>query len=533
MPAQIPSTGALRQAKSRALSLKKLHSDPINALSIMKLENRSIRDIGYDKFFVHFWSDLQLKIYKECCLKSKTPTISFDATGGCCRKLKRINQQLGGPIFLYEGVVNVNNQNFTALSMLSEQHDNLSISLWMKRWLRFNIPAPKVVISDQSLALMSAIVQSFTQYNTLEKYLNVCFSLLQNNDGEKPICFIRNDVNHFVHLITTWQPLKLSKYPRTKQLFTRAMCLLIFCKTLDEAKHVLEAIFTIALSKYDGPCTTSDGELPRKTACAHSKKILQSLISNNIDDLIEYVNSRDLEAQTIEETEHENDDSDTINIFSFKDWAKQIALACEILVENVIGEYDNAQYVPELVPIIINSMKLFPCWSSIMVNVFGFGEEIASSCRIESHFNNLKNRVLKNEELPIRVDSLVEKMLEHYAGDHLLLHALTNVKESRAAQLLVEDVQSLPIIIEDDCIKSNIPEDDSNTNNSKTIRSLKDIESFYDNIPSDNSNELDEVSDCVQCIACENGDLPTGLHHCSNCNKVCAFNWVFCEFSKH
>jgi len=46
-----------------------------------------------------------------------------------------------------------------------------------------------------------------------------------------------------------------------------------------------------------------------------------------------------------------------------------------------------------------------------MVNVFGFGEEIASSCRVENHFNNLKNRVLKNEELLIRVDSLVKKIV--------------------------------------------------------------------------------------------------------------------------
>ncbi|KAF0707661.1 Uncharacterized protein FWK35_00033127 [Aphis craccivora] len=84
---------------------------------------------------------------------------------------------------------------------------------------------------------------------------------------------LQNDVDHFIHLITTWQPLQLSKYPRTKQLFTREM-------------------------------------LPALN-----------------------VNSR---------------------------WAKKIALAYEIQVENIIGEYDNKQYVPELVPIIINSMKLFP-----------------------------------------------------------------------------------------------------------------------------------------------------------------------------
>jgi len=134
----------------------------------------------------------------------------------------------------------IKNKSFTVFSMLSEQHDNVSISLWLKRWLRSTtVTPPKVVISDQSLTLMSALIQSFTQYNSLEKYLNLCFTILKaktNNEQIIPTCFIRNDVNHFVHLITEWQPLKTSKYPRTKQLFCRAMCLLIFCKNMDEAK---------------------------------------------------------------------------------------------------------------------------------------------------------------------------------------------------------------------------------------------------------------------------------------------------------
>lgn len=164
-------------------------------------------------------------------------------------------------------------------------------------------------------------------------------------------------------------------------------------------------------------------------------------------------------------------------------------------------------------------MKLFPCWSSIMLNVFGFGEDTASSCRIESHFNNLKNRILKNEELPIIIDSLVEKMSEHYAGDHLLLEALTNVNELKAAPLPVVNVQSsldtLPIINEGDYIKNNTTED----NSKRTTQPHRNIDLFY-NIPSEKSNELSpEVFDYVQCKYCDNGDIPTGLYHYSVCNK--------------
>lgn len=72
-----------------------------------------IKDIGLDKFFVHFWSHLQLQIYKENYDKTKVPTISFDATGGCCKRIKRGSKEYSGPIFLYEGVMNINNQTFT------------------------------------------------------------------------------------------------------------------------------------------------------------------------------------------------------------------------------------------------------------------------------------------------------------------------------------------------------------------------------------------------------------------------------------
>ncbi|KAF0701704.1 Uncharacterized protein FWK35_00029932 [Aphis craccivora] len=47
-------------------------------------------------------------------------------------------------------------------------------------------------------------------------------------------------------------------------------------------------------------------------------------------------------------------------------------------------------------------MKLFPCWSNIILNVFGYGENIATSSRSESNFNNIKTRVFNHENMPVR-----------------------------------------------------------------------------------------------------------------------------------
>lgn len=202
----------MRQAKSKTLLLSRLHDDPIIALGIFKNSDRygaAIHDIGFDKFFVHFWSDLQLKIYRDSYSKMQPVTISFDATGGVCKKIKRYDNQRSGAIFLYEGVMNLSGESFTVLSMLSEQHDNVSISLWLKRWIRHDVKVPQIAVSDQSLPLMSGIVQAFTQYDSLEKYLEVCFAILNGHtEANIPKCFIRNDINHFIHLVTQWPPLK-------------------------------------------------------------------------------------------------------------------------------------------------------------------------------------------------------------------------------------------------------------------------------------------------------------------------------------
>lgn len=99
-----------------------------------------------------------MKIYQDYSKKEKIPKISYDATGGCVQKIITNIDKRSGPIFLYEGVMNIDERRFTVMSMLSEQHETISISTWLKTWLTCGFEAPKVVICDQSLAFMSAKV---------------------------------------------------------------------------------------------------------------------------------------------------------------------------------------------------------------------------------------------------------------------------------------------------------------------------------------------------------------------------------------
>jgi len=121
-----------------------------------------------------------------------------------------------------------------------------------------------------------------------------------------------------------------------------------------------------------------------------------------------------------------------------------------------------------------------------MVNLFRYGDNIASSSIIESNFNNIKNRVFKNDNLPIRVDDFVERLVEFYRDDHLILQA----KESKKST-------EVPLIKDD----------------SEPICSPLSSDEFYTTFNKPSQNTL------APCIACKNGDFSTGLHHCSNCNK--------------
>lgn len=349
----MPNLNSLQKAKSRAIAAQRLHADPVLALCIMK-ENggygSAIRNIGINKFFVHFWSDLQLKVYKESYSKVDTPTMCFDATGGCVRKLKRQNNTYSGSIFLYDGVMKVNEQTFTVLSMLSEEHDNISIRVWIQRWLRCGVQSPKVVICDQSLALMSALVQSFTQFTSLEMYLDVCMKLTQGqNCTEIPFCYIRNDVNHFMHLVAQWPCIKNTKFIRTKQLYIRAIGLLVLCTNLTEAKTILEAIFTIAFSETDG--LDEHGE---RTLCAESKIYLKNRITANVidfvDPLIEINQEENISPQNDDELD--NNESMPISNSSFKEWTKSIANECQLKVD--LGIKGKCYYCHMFMKILFN-----------------------------------------------------------------------------------------------------------------------------------------------------------------------------------
>lgn len=173
-PSHLPTSNALRIAKCRAL--KEQQEDDDSILAVCKLKHINpychilvIKDIGYNRFFVHYWSALEMNVYRQYTQKNELTSICIDATGSLVKKPTLISNRKTKSILQYEIVVHDKNivKQYSLSHMLLERHDNNAIYHWLIEWIRDGAPCPKQVITDMSLALMAAVVRAFTQYNSI------------------------------------------------------------------------------------------------------------------------------------------------------------------------------------------------------------------------------------------------------------------------------------------------------------------------------------------------------------------------------
>ena len=204
-PAHLYNIGQLRQAAHEIRRKERFHDDPILALVSMKYlteSGRSIRNICYDKFFVHYWSDLQLQVWNSYTINSSYSTLQIDATGSVVKRLERPADNRSNTILFYHGVTHDGHSQFPVLQMLSERHDTTALQTWMLEWVRSGAKLPKETIMDGSLALLGAAARAFALCPNLEAYISICAAVLRGEAIEVPASFLWIDVAHVMHSIS-------------------------------------------------------------------------------------------------------------------------------------------------------------------------------------------------------------------------------------------------------------------------------------------------------------------------------------------
>jgi len=432
-PSHLPSLNALRVMKYKENKKNHLNEDPILAVLLMKgmcPYNNIIRDIGYDRLFVHYWAAQEVNSYRNYCKNNKIPTISIDATGGIVKSINLLSGRQTGHLFLYQIAVMdcIKKSQFAVAHMISERHDNNSIAHWLTEWVRSGITTPKVVVLDQSLALMIAVVRTFTQYSSLGKYINVCSSLILNELGtEIPLCMVRNDFNHVMHLISTWPEIKSSTF-RVKNFYLRSIGLIIVSTNFIDVKHLLKMIFTVALHETEG-----NNIYNQHTQCEVAKMYLKQRIATHTTDYDQTI--IDIDIDNLKDNTNLQKENLTINdidntIFNEIKCIYDLCVESSNYETNNTGDRDNIQFSPKIAKYLLDFCKLIPCWSALMVPIFKYGNLTESSCTSESLFKDLKTVVFKHKQLPLRLDEFLKIHINCTLGSMNILADTTIQKKA-------------------------------------------------------------------------------------------------------
>lgn len=492
-PSHLPTANALRITKCRAIKDQREDDDPILALCKLKHIHpylNIIKDIGYDRFFVHYWSTLEINVYRQYSQQNKITTVCIDATGSLVKKPTLITNRKTKSILLYEIAVHDRNimKQYSVSHMLSERHDNNSIYYWLIEWIRDGAPCPKQVITDMSLALMAAVVRAFTQYNNLKSYITTCFKLLTYAEGNLPTCFIRCDVAHVIKLVTTWKPLQVVD-KRVKDFIIRSIAQMILSDDLEDIKQLLHSFFCLIFSKTDG-CL----ENGMNTASEDARKFLRQRIATGVVE--QYIN--DNSDDTVSQQNFENLTTFIDTESPFYEMTQNISKECQNRVNGENGDHDNLFFLPNVAPLVINLCTYLPLWSGIMCSSFKYGDIPPSSAPIESQFNDLKNRVLKHvSNMPMRIDDFLKLHIQSLNGTMKLVNS--NMHQNRSStyniSLQKENPQNiLPLSQQRE--KSN-RDTDFSQNPTTQPDTYEDDNSTDESVTSSSSNTFEDDT-CIQ-----------------------------------
>lgn len=98
-------------------------------------------------------------------------------------------------------------------------------------------------------------------------------------------------------------------------------------------------------------------------------------------------------------------------------WVDSMYNDCVSQISRLKETYDvNGFYCIDFAKKFKVLLKYFPLFSEIMRAIFGYGYINATSAAVESEFNDLKNRTLKDVSLPIRADKFVSKHISCLSG---------------------------------------------------------------------------------------------------------------------
>jgi len=208
------------------------------------------------------------------------------------------------------------------------------------------------------------------------------------------------------------------------------------------------------------------------------------ILDSQLDSIIANEESESSDGTWVEERL----DYEQIEENPFQKWAECIFEKSKQFIHE--GNGINGMYLPSLIPILIKTMKLLPLWSGIMVSIFGYGPETATSAAVECSFKKLKTITFKSETLPIGIEEFLEQHINSLRGVSLIHSTKIGFEKTY--------------------------ENDEGTQNE-----VREKSNFQEKNTLDTAEENDflRIPDKLDCPLCSGGSLPSesGAHKCVVC----------------
>lgn len=274
----------LRKAKQNELDNRLGITDcnAIENLQIYKYTKRSgsIHGIGFDPFYVMYWSKEQMMLYK-IINRSKNAYFTMDATGSIAKKLSMPDGTKSAHLFLYQCViVPEDKRGIRVFQMISAKQDASLITYFLLEIRRAGATVPSVVITDFGRAILVALARAFADCADLKHYLQRCFDIvIKNKEVDLPSSYLRLDVSHIIKIISNWECLRHLPN-KVRQFYLRCIAQAYKMQNLNELCSFLTSVL-VALSE-DVGCI-NDISVPAETCLQSINNCIKGMHVEDFD----------------------------------------------------------------------------------------------------------------------------------------------------------------------------------------------------------------------------------------------------------
>lgn len=201
----------------------------------------------------------------------------------------------------------------------------------------------------------------------------------------------------------------------------------------------------------------------------------------------------------------------TENSLSLNAWINDIIQEMEEdIKDSDDGDRDNLMYNSEFATHFIRLCKLLPLWWGVSCQIFASPSVTSSSANVESYFNDLKHRSMR-DMIPSSADAFVQNHMDA-TDDAIMTASRLYAKPIEPIVPRKENASIAEVVTEE----TNVDDFDYFNDDTCPFDIVGDLTPKPKPKRINNSNTNKGVTTC---IACKDGNLPGGAHTCMSCGK--------------